>query len=123
MERNKNVDIIRAIAILLIVVYHIFALSHVPLFKGKLSPFIEYGGEYGVTLFFILSGFAIYKSLFRRKENFNYKSFIVDRLKRILPEYYISIIILLCLAGGIVLLFTNKFDLFSHFFILHGFYP
>lgn len=123
MERNKNIDIIRALAILLILIYHIFALSHVQLFRGKLSPIIEYGGEYGVTIFFMLSGFAIYKSLSRRKDNFDYGIFIKDRLKRILPQYYISLIILICFSGGIVLLFTNKFDLFSHLFIIHGFFP
>lgn len=123
MERNKNIDLIRALAILLIVVYHIYALSHVQLFRGKLSPLIEYGGEYGVTIFFMLSGFAIYKSLSRRKDNFNYGIFIKDRLKRILPQYYISLIVFMCFSNSIVLLFTNKFDLFSHLFMIHGFFP
>ena len=123
MERNKNIDIIRALAILLIVVYHIFAISKVPLIKGPLCSFIEYGGEYGVAVFFMLSGFAIYKSLSRRKDNFSYANFIKDRLKRLLPQYYISLIILLFFTGNGVFLFSNKLNIFSHFFLLHGFFP
>lgn len=125
MERNKNIDIVRALAILLILVYHIYALSHVPLMKGNLNSFIEYGGEYGVVVFFMLSGFSIYKSLSRRKDNFNYGTFIKDRLKRILPQYYISLLILLFYTGNSILLFSSSSNcnLFSHLFLLHGFYP
>lgn len=125
MERNKNVDIIRAIAILLIVTYHIFALSQVSLVRGTLYPFLEYSGEYGVTLFFILSGFAIYKSLFKRKDDFKYFTFLKDRLIRILPLYYFSLILFLFFTNeNIGMLFSkgNLFNLISHFLLIHGFF-
>lgn len=123
MERNRNIDVIRALAILLIVVFHVWALSYVPVFRGNLNIFIEYGGDLGVTVFLMLSGFAIYKSLSRRKDNFSYLPFVKDRLKRILPQYYISLIIFLFYTGNCFLLFSNNCNLFSHAFLFHGFYP
>ena len=123
-ERNRNIDIIRALAILIILVYHIFAITNVKLVNGNLRYFVQYGGEYGVTVFFIISGFSIYKSLSRRKDNFKYGTFIKDRLKRILPQYYISLIILILFTGSTVVLFSKEqiWNLLSHVFLAHGFF-
>lgn len=125
MERNRNIDILRALSILLIVVYHIYALSGVPLIRGKFGDFIEYGGEYGVVLFFILSGFSIYKSLYKRKDNFKYTNFIKDRLIRILPQYYISLLILLLFSTNVILLFSKdgNYNIITHILLIHGFFP
>ena len=124
LERNKNIDIVRALAILIILVYHIFAITNVKLVDNNLRYFVQYGGEYGVTIFFIISGFSIYKSLFRRKDNFKYGTFIKERLKRILPQYYISLIILMVFTGSTVVLFSKEqiWNLLSHLFLVHGFF-
>ena len=125
MERNKNIDIVRAISIIIIVVYHIFAISHVSLIHGKLNSFVEYSGEYGVVVFFMISGFSIYKSLYNRKDNFQYDTYLKNRLKRILPQYYISLIILLFFTESNFILFSREhiYNIFSHIFLFHGFYP
>ena len=124
MERNRNIDIVRALSILLIVVYHIYAITNVKLINNNFKLFLQYGGEYGVTVFFMISGFSIYKSLVRRKDNFKYKTFIKDRLKRILPQYYISLIILIIFTGGTVVLFSKAqlLNLLSHIFVMHEFF-
>ena len=87
MERNRNIDIVRALSILLIVVYHIYAITNVKLINNNFKLFLQYGGEYGVTVFFMISGFSIYKSLSRRKDNFKYKTFIIIEMeiKKIIP--------------------------------------
>ena len=123
-ERNRNIDIVRALAILIILVYHIFAITNVKIVDNNLRYFVQYGGEYGVTVFFIISGFSIYKSLSRRKDNFKYGKFIKDRLKRILPQYYISLIILILFTGSSVVLFSKEQfpNLLSHIALIHGFF-
>ena len=55
-DRNSQLDLLRAAAILLVVVYHLIQMSPVPL------PFLmrfATAGQYGVDLFFVLSGWLI----------------------------------------------------------------
>ena len=125
MKRNLNIDIVRAIAILSVLIYHIFAITGVKLFQNDfLDTYISYGGEYGVAIFFILSGFGIYSSLSRKKDNFNYFDYIKKRLVRILPQYYICLAFLLLFTGSAVYLNKSQiYNLFSHFFLFHDQYP
>lgn len=99
MKRNRNVDILRCIAILVIIVYHAYVLSGTPwTARTTIHTLISFGGELGVTLFFVLSGFGIYLSL-QHREHTNvfptWKTFMKSRCKRIMPEYYFCIAFLL----------------------------
>lgn len=54
------------------------------------SPFIgSKGGNLGVDLFFILSGFLIFGSLSRKKVQF--RDFLISRFKRLLPAHLVVI--------------------------------
>lgn len=112
-----QLNIIRAIAALLVTMYHL---------GGKNLPFLSYGWL-GVQMFFVLSGFVICYSL---PENFNYQQFgkfITKRLIRIEPPYLISIVLIL-LFGFILAILTQKIylidskNLLFHFAYLNNFF-
>jgi peptidoglycan/LPS O-acetylase OafA/YrhL len=88
---TPNLDLIRAIAILLVLFYHAFQRYDFPNVNLYISS-----GEYGVQLFFVLSGFLIgclfYEEL-RKNKVVNIKKFILRRFSRTLPTYFIVLII------------------------------
>ncbi|MDY6221317.1 MAG: acyltransferase [Candidatus Alectryocaccobium sp.] len=99
MTRNKNVDVLRALAIIIIVAYHTYVLGGYPWANHvNLNYLISFFGELGVTLFFLLSGYGIYSSLNKKEMNGSFPSwlgFMKGRCRRIIPPYYICIIFLL----------------------------
>lgn len=76
-------DGLRGIAILLVLYFHLFPFL----------PFAQAGWA-GVDLFFVLSGFLITDILLRTRNNKNYyRSFIIRRALRILPAYYLCLVV------------------------------
>ena len=124
MERNRNVDIIRAFAILAVVIYHIFCITNIAIPNEFLQSILGYAGEFGVTIFFILSGYSIYSSIKHKGDKFKYYEFVCKRMKRILPQYYICLMILLLFTNMAVYLnYGNIGNLFAHIFMFHDHYP
>lgn len=96
--RNKNIDIVRSLALLWILLYHIWVLTgSASISIPVLSAFFMLGGEIGVTIFFVLSGYGIFCSLDRRQKAgpVRFLPFMKRRMIRILPEYYLSFFVLL----------------------------
>ena len=73
-KRRKEIDALRAIAIISVILFH---------FKRDIFPL----GFLGVDLFFIISGYVISLSIKNRIDHkvFTFISFYVRRIKRILP--------------------------------------
>lgn len=104
MSTIAVLDGVRAFACLCVIAYHINYLtlnSHIWTYHGVgpvLSGF-ALAGSYGVTLFFILSGFLLFmpyaKSLLFDLPWPAAKRYYLRRIFRILPGYYISLAILL----------------------------
>lgn len=97
MKRNKVIDFFRGVAILSVLVYHIFLVQ--PLlnknFFLQTIYFVSKGGWIGVDLFFVLSGFLISGLIFKeydRYEQFNMSRFLIRRGFKIYPLYYIVIL-------------------------------
>jgi peptidoglycan/LPS O-acetylase OafA/YrhL len=85
MKRVPELDGLRGIAIILILLFH-FGPVQGPL--GFLAPFFQ-TGWIGVDLFFVLSGYLITGILIDAKGHAGaYKNFIIRRTLRIFPLYY-----------------------------------
>ena len=116
-KRNNNIDILRTFSIILIIVYHIYAIFNIKTTK-IIDCFISLGGEVGVTAFFVLSGISIYFSL--NRDHSSFKKYIKKRMIRILPQYYINILIVLFLiSGGTYLAVNHLGDIVTHIFLIH----
>lgn len=77
-ERYKELDALRGIAALLVVFYH-FTMNR---------PEAELGFELGITgvdLFFIISGFVIYRSIENARNGLD---FVINRVSRLFPTYW-----------------------------------
>lgn len=86
MEYRKDLQIIRAIAVIIVVLYHL-----------ELS-FFKFG-FLGVDIFFVLSGFLMAQLY----ERYSLKQFILKRLVRLMPAYLIVIIVTVIVSTFIVL--------------------
>lgn len=105
--RNRNIDIFRAFALCIVIIYHIWVLTGQMMIKNNiLRTFIMLGGEIGVTAFFLISGFGNFFSLknMERVGNLKFTDYIKRRALRIMPEYYISLLFMLFLSDKAVYL-------------------
>jgi peptidoglycan/LPS O-acetylase OafA/YrhL len=93
MDINKSrievLDSLRAIAAMAVLVFH--------------TSYHFNFGRYGVQLFFIISGFVIFKTVESTK---NVKEFIIKRFFRLYPAYWVAIII--------TTIFVNVFSTSKH---------
>lgn len=124
MARIQNIDKFRGAACLLVVLYHCYALTGLlPFDIPVLRDGIKMGGEVGVTMFFLLSGYGIYFSICRleNKNQLNYSTFLKARIKRIVPQYYFNIAVMLLFTGSAVYLAKEHFwTIVSHLFFFHS---
>ena len=96
MERRKDIDGLRAIAILSVVLFHFW-------------PNIFYSGFIGVDIFFVISGFLITTKINKSLRNncFSFSKFYINRIKRLYPPMLLVIIF--------VLLFSYQFFFLNEF--------
>src|SRR5690606_9931933 len=102
MEYNKSINGLRGFAASAVVVFHIWTGA----IDGGLRPssvsevinFALLTTQFGVDIFFMISGYLITQSLIRHD---NVKSFLMDRVIRIYPAY-LPILALLFILGPLV---------------------
>lgn len=85
--RNQNLDLLRAAAISMVLIYHGVQMSPTPI--RWLTPITSYG-QYGVDLFFVLSGWLIGGLYWRERSSFGdvlITNFWVRRWIRTIPPY------------------------------------
>lgn len=109
-NRNGVIDFLRGIAILLVLISHVFlvgaSFNKSSLFLKTIYLYSQNGGI-GVDLFFVLSGFLISGLIFGeycQHKEFRPVRFLIRRGFKIYPLYYIVILIGLLLPG----LFLNR---------------
>src|SRR5881409_757235 len=85
-ERQPGLDLLRALAIIVVVIYH------AALFGFKLPGRVDRFGWIGVDLFFVLSGYLIGGQLLAplaREKPIRLGSFFARRVLRIMPAYFV----------------------------------
>ncbi|MBI2638212.1 acyltransferase [Candidatus Peregrinibacteria bacterium] len=120
-----GIDAFRGLAAMFVFLFHFwgFVLNGREVLVGgaNFSPFFQ-AGYRGVDIFFVLSGFLLFTSLWYSKATL--KEFYIRRIKRIIPIYYFSLFILLILNSPAF--FTTRegfFDIGKHLLFLHAFWP
>lgn len=85
---RPDIDGLRAIAVLSVVIFHAF-------------PTWVKGGFVGVDIFFVISGFLISTIIFENlsKDSFSFFEFYSRRVKRIYPVLLVVLSVCFCLAG------------------------
>lgn len=107
-------DLIRSIAISLILLFHISFLTGGPL-GGRLFTighvYQGYLGNIAVTMFLILSGLVL--ELNYKSRLIAYGRFMAQRILRIYPTYYLTLILCIVFQFGGKYYFTDHFPDFS----------
>ncbi len=83
--RNKRLDILRFIAVLLVILHH-----------SDISHFFQVWGWVGVDLFFVLSGFLISGLLFseyKKRKEISFRRFYIRRALKIYPAFYVFLLV------------------------------
>lgn len=82
MNFREDIQGLRALAVLSVVIYHI-------------SPFHLPGGFIGVDIFFVISGYLIIGQIYKKvlENRFAFKEFYVKRFKRLFPAYFATVAI------------------------------
>src|SRR5258706_7023662 len=83
--RNKRLDVLRCVAVLMVVVHHSGAV-----------PLLTKMGWVGVDLFFVLSGFLISGLLYseyKRKNSISFGRFLLRRGLKIYPAFYVMLLV------------------------------
>ena len=113
--RNNHIDALRGAAILCVLVLHFalaYGLKNSPL--GVLPTWLlkaAYQGNYGVTMFFVISGYLITSTSLRRwgdLARIDLAAFYVYRIARLLPALLLALSIIVLLGVLDVPFFANS---------------
>lgn len=110
MVYRKDLDGLRAVAVLLVVVFHAF-------------PALLPNGYLGVDIFFVISGFLITTIIFSHLErnSFSFINFYIRRIKRILPVS-LTVLVTALICGSLTFFNTEFKDLKIYIKAASGFY-
>lgn len=87
-NRLEVLDSVRGLAALFVVLYH-YTTRYYDLYKVEKDYQLSFTyGNYGVEVFFIISGFVIFLTLSKTKTSLD---FVVNRIIRLFPTYWISV--------------------------------
>lgn len=124
MEKNRNfgLDVMRAIAVIMVLLYHWIGGNLMELYPDKIQYF-GLLGYYGVEIFFVLSGFLIGNIIIRsflNEEKYNLKTilnFWTRRWLRTIPLYYF---IFLFFLGFAIYKKEVTFDVWKYVFFIQN---
>lgn len=91
IRRSYHLDVLRGIAIVLVLFRHIPAIAVAPNHFGLMQPLVDVGWA-GVDLFFVLSGFLVSGLLFKEMRDtgrVRIKNFLLRRGFKIYPSFYL----------------------------------
>lgn len=116
--RNYQIDVLRGIAIILVLLHH-FNIPYklhdtwlgIQVFGESITTLIARNGNYGVTLFFVISGFLITNHTLRRDGTLakvQMKAFYIRRIARIIPCLVLLIAVVSLLGSFGLQPFVNQ---------------
>lgn len=128
IEKFKYIDILRGYAIIMVLIVH-YAIDFNTLYSSYFYQ-ISLLGQYGVMLFFIVSAYALTKSLEYRNvryENNMFKKYFIRRFFRIAPLYYLILLFSYFFLKGIGVnqltsIDTSHTNMLIHFLFLDQLY-
>jgi peptidoglycan/LPS O-acetylase OafA/YrhL len=88
--RLDNIDLLRAIAIVAVILYHYTTRRPADFYQAAEMPFTFPWGRHGVDLFFTVSGFCIFMTL---DGSSSLENFWARRIARLQPAYVVAIVI------------------------------
>lgn len=99
MRYVKGLDTVRAMAVMLVFIWHFTTKHALNTVGGMLEQLFLPSGVFAVTLFFVLSGYLITNILLHSTEEHGQKisiikNFVIRRSLRIFPIYYVTLFIL-----------------------------
>jgi peptidoglycan/LPS O-acetylase OafA/YrhL len=116
-QRAETLDLLRAIAAIGVVSLHTVPLAK----RVGISTHFNGLGETGVSLFFVLSGYLITSSVI--STSFSARSYIVNRSFRILPAYFVSMLLVLFLQDSSYLATAGGWkDVTAHVFLVQSWF-
>lgn len=117
LQRNAPIDLLRGIAVLLVMLLHYSLTYRLPdsvlgdLFTPKGVARLVMNGNYGVTMFFVISGYLITTNSLRRwgsLARMDRLAFYKRRARRILPPLLVAVSVILVLGMAGQPSFVNK---------------
>ena len=116
--RNYKIDVLRGISILLVLIHH-FNIPYklhdtvwgISIFGESLSTLVARNGNYGVTMFFVISGFLITQHTLQRSHSLaqiNLKDFYIRRVARIMPCLVLLVVMVTILGAMGLKPFMNQ---------------
>lgn len=99
-SRNETVDALRGLAALGVCFFHLLSPTSQPVLHGIFSvSAVAYYGLFGVTVFFVISGFIIPYTMDRAAYRIRFfPRFLLRRLARLEPPYLVSIAFVLAVG-------------------------
>lgn len=124
LHRIDSLDALRALAVLLVFAVHLQETAGIRAGSpDDLLYRVVQVGWIGVDLFYVLSGFFIGLAVMRPAE-WRPFDFLARRARRILPAYYVSILLLVTLGNTYFITSENGlWHLLSHLALVHKFVP
>jgi peptidoglycan/LPS O-acetylase OafA/YrhL len=95
MYRSRTLDFFRCVGVLLVLFHHLFKYI-IPVHFSFIAFLFVWGGNIGVDLFFVLSGFLIAGLIFKESDkygSFQPVRFLIRRGFKIYPLYFFTILI------------------------------
>ena len=128
--RKLQIDGLRGIATIIVVLFHYFNNSYsnnfeLNLFERVISKITSFGWS-GVNLFFVISGYLIGTILLKNKNSTNYFStFYARRFLRIVPLYFIFLIVFIffnsLFKDSSLILFEKPIPVWQYFLFVQNF--
>jgi peptidoglycan/LPS O-acetylase OafA/YrhL len=127
-SRYQALDWLRAIAAMSVFIHHFYQQHSIFFEKQFVAPLLGHFGNWGVTIFFVLSGFCIHNSrLFdiEKRGGFDIRQYATRRFFRIYPAFIVCVLV--CFLVGQyftsnLIPYSSPLAIFSHLSLMSSFF-